>query len=270
MNPTDPTLTGELHLVHSGKLGDIIYAIPTMRELSRKHNARIILHLAQEPDPYWVMSAQDVDNIRPLLCELPYIAGVEFHESHEIPDLFKFGQEINPHGMNTFRCLNWEGMNLSQAQLRCFVLSLDAWREPWLNRREESGYFESHVVISRTLRYPVEKFPWKELAARYKDYILFLGQPHEWVQFKRDTGVDLVYWRGWDLREAKEVIGRSNLFIANQGCLSAIADGLGHRHILADYAQGCNWFPRSNKAHVNPSMGDEFPWDWVERAIAIK
>lgn len=102
--------------------------------------------------------------------------------------------------------------------------------DPWLTIE---GYpdLERRVVVSLTERWRNPHFPWKQITEIYGDAILFIGEPHEYALFCSAYGhVD--YRRTKDLLEAAKVIAGSWMFIGNQSCCFAIAEGLKHRRIL--------------------------------------
>lgn len=83
-----------LKISHFGKMGDMVYAMPTFRALARLHGP---IHLTTSP-LCWQMV--------PLLWEQPYIADVEIDDQHEYKmtnGLFNFWEYYKP----------GEGLNLS-------------------------------------------------------------------------------------------------------------------------------------------------------------
>ena len=83
------------------------------------------------------------------------------------------------------------------------------------------------VVINRTERYRNPFFPWKDIIDTYGDRLMFIGTKAEHNMFCVDFGnVDFEPTR--DMLDVAELIRGSLLFIGNQSCANAIAEGLKH------------------------------------------
>jgi hypothetical protein len=101
--------------------------------------------------------------------------------------------------------------------------------ESWL-QAEPSNETAGKVVINRTGRYRNPSFYWERLVRHYSHRLVFVGLPHEWREFCAHFGyVD--FRPTSNLLEVAELIAGSELFVGNQSCAYAIAEGLKHRTI---------------------------------------
>jgi len=101
---------------------------------------------------------------------------------------------------------------------------------PWLLNVEPSSRSKGRVVINRTGRYRNPVFPWTEVVAHFRNRLLFVGLKHEWREFIGHHGY-VGYQPTDNMLEVAQLIKGSDLFIGNQSCANAIAEGLKHNSI---------------------------------------
>lgn len=197
---------------HVGDCGDIIAALPVMRQLGGGEivigNGRI--GTIREP-----LKGARYDSIRPLLEAQPYIDSVSYEES----------PVGITHDFSRFRELNESlGENLSQWQARYFgIKNLDM--NPWLylpKKIKKTG----QVLFSRSSRYHNAEFPWKELLEKHKNNCGLVGFGIEIQEFQNEFGF-IKHIQTKNLLELAEAISGCELFIGNQSCPCWIAMGLG-------------------------------------------
>jgi len=222
---------------HAGDTGDIIASMPTIRALG---GGALLLHTAN-----WTreqMSDSKVESIRSLLITQPYIEDVRwlFHDDHPV--------DVN---LNDFRAAYFRDFkkpnfpkqrNLCEWILRTHGCDPDEQNKQWLHvephhvapvivNRTGAGRIASHV-------YRNNAFPWRRIVEKYRDAIAFVGTPAEYTDFVRQFGL-VLYHRTNTLRDLAEVIAGAELFIGNQSCAYAIAEGLKKPAIL----EVCPWLP---------------------------
>lgn len=86
---------------------------------------------------------------------------------------------------------------------------------------------KDRIIINRTDRYRNKFFPWNEIVQFYGKRLLFVGTPDEHEKFCNDFG-EVEYQKTKDMLDVAELINGSLLFIGNQSCANAIAEGLKH------------------------------------------
>lgn len=133
--------------------------------------------------------------------------------------------------------------------------------EPWLSVLPVMRS-QGRVIINRTIRYKNRHFPWSKIVQHYGDKIAFIGLPHEHAIFCNDFGpVEHIKTR--TMMEMAKLIAGSELFIGNQSCAFALAEGMKHTAIqeTARDIPDCI-FKRDNVQHVwdgscvLPAVGD--------------
>lgn len=115
---------------------------------------------------------------------------------------------------------------------------------PWLNVGEPKTV--APVIFSRASRYRNTFFPWKQLFERYGNNAVFVGLEEEHRMFCQEVG-RMPHFATADLLEAAKVIAGATLFIGNQSCPYAIAEGLKQNAILEVWREWPNCiYPRQN------------------------
>lgn len=224
---------------HSGDLGDVIYALPTVRELG---GGDIYL----TPDNRTPMATREKMNpgraelLRDLLLAQPYIRSVTYAD--EMPavdyDLNQMRMLLRKERLDMTR-----GFNLARIFLRAFGLPLHHDEESWLTVPAHR-LPDTPIVINRTLRYQDPEFRWKRLVDHFRGQCVFVGTKEEHDSFTRVAG-EIPYLPTANLFELAQVISGCQLFAGNQSCAFAIAEGLKKRSILEACPGGSNTiFPR--------------------------
>lgn len=218
----------------SGGLGDIIFALPTIRALGGgtlcicpSHFTGNALHSANT-----VASKEQMQNIVPLLMlGTNYVRHVEVSETEQEAryDLNRFREYAHLEGPPT----------IPEMILQTFGCDHNQVRERWLDikpRRVDMNM----VVIHRTLRYQTGNFPWRELADKYAPETHFVGSMEEWSCFCDEAGYVPLHHCP-TLLDMAEFIAGSKLFAGNQSVGQAIAEGLKHRYVLEGLQENCNF-----------------------------
>lgn len=239
----ESSIVNPLTFYHSGDLGDVIYSMATIRELGGG-----IVHLG--PDNRTTMPTREpmvpkrIQLIAPLLVAQPYVHGVEYRDSLSPQidyDLNQFRKEIIGSRGDIA-----PGMNLARCHLKHFGQPLEADEKPWLTVDDPVRLDGKSVVIARTARYHNPRFNWREIVRKYGSRAVFVGTENEWRSFCQEFGpVD--YHQTETLLDVARIIAGAKLFVGNQSCPYAIAEGLKQNAILevAPQAPNC-MFNRPN------------------------
>lgn len=224
---------------HSGDLGDIVYALPTVRAMG---GGRIVV----TPNGFTRvrMDANNYALIHDLLEYQSYI-----HKSEFTPDgvfnvdldrfrshwhlYHEFGKAIAAHVTDTFR-------------VERRVLD-----EPWLTAPiPVDPHLRVKVLFSRSLRYQNHNFPWKRIVQKYGKEAAFVGTKQEHEQFVASFGA-VDYLVTPTLLELAKAINLCHLFVGNQSCPYAIAEGLKVNTIQETFVPDPNCrFVRENARYV--------------------
>jgi hypothetical protein len=218
---------------HSGDLGDIVYSLPAIRAAGG--GTLYLFHNPQKPCTR--MTRERADLIRPLLLAQDYIDDVIFWEAANAKD----------HPLNQFRD-NMGGHTIADGHLLALGnRNLLERNRAWL--RVDDPREDFSVVFNRTSRYQNPDFPWKRVWEQYGSEAAFLGLRREYEDFCKQIG-EVAYLETADLLQAARVIAGSRLFVGNQSCPYAIAEGLKVNAILEvsnHYPNCC--FPRIGVLH---------------------
>jgi len=219
---------------HTGDLGDIIAALPTIRALGGGY---LILGNRHGRGGRELMTQARFDVIAPLLAAQSYIAGVELMDDApgkaEIPvthDFTRFREHAPPQSVREGRLLHGgAGYNLATWQASYFGLH-DVDLSPWLTVQKNEEAL-GKTIFARTERYHNPKFDWAGIVAKHWP-ALFVGLEEEWknfsVEFCRGIGIEVSYRPCGNLLEVAQLIAGSRLLVCNQTVTFWMAAGLGH------------------------------------------
>lgn len=208
---------------HSGDIGDIIAALPTVRALGEGDFVIFDRKTMQRES----MQGKRFDVLKPLLEAQPYIRSVQWSD-YPIE---------TPYDFSTFRHDFRPNENLADWQAR--HLQVEISHAPWLTARRSERSI-GKTVIARSFRYQNRDFPWKRLVAQYNREVLFVGLPEEHKAFQISNGCIVEYCPTADLLELAEIINGADRFIGNQSCPFWIAAGLGVTLMQEVWPQGPN------------------------------
>ncbi len=206
---------------HSGDMGDIIYALPTIKAVGGG-----TLYLYFQPGKTWHgMDAGKAASLRSRLILQPYIKGVIFCPEGRPP--------LAPdHNLNGFRDHGRPGRNLADMHLATHGLGPEGRCAPWLEVDRPAT--EAAVVFARSARCRNHDFPWRRVWETYRRVATFVGTAEEHQDFCSSIG-SVPRIPTANLLEVARVIAGSQLFVGNQSCPAAIAEGLKHPMILEVY-----------------------------------
>ena len=225
-------------LYHSGNLGDIIYSLPALKVLGYGiYYFGTETRLSPKPDLREAMSPKLVKSMAPLLLSQSYVKAVYFTENMPV---------VN-YDVNLFRNYAAPGKNLVAQSLDACCLHAETFfddRVPWLD--VDPIVLKRSVVVHRSHRWRNPYFPWQEVFKRFSRQMIFVGTPEEYFSFVSDLG-EVPYAQTSNLLELARVIAGCQLFIGNQSCPYAIAEGLKVNTLQETYPQLANClFKRPN------------------------
>ncbi len=222
----------EISFMHSGHSGDIINALPVIKELSRTHKCNLFINInkplntiyKKHPGEKVYISDKILKMLIPLLKSQTYLNKVEEYKSQDI--------DIN---LDIFRELP---INISFDNLRYSfqITGIQPNIEmPYLNVGEHKELIKK-IVIQRTFRYRNQFINYKFLN-NYND-IFFVGTLSEYEDLKKDVK-NLHYYECKNFLEMAEIIKSCKFFIGNSSVGFPIAEALKVPRLL----EACPYFP---------------------------
>lgn len=216
-----------MKFLHSGNLGDIVYAMPTIQALckARKEKAEIYLKPFVKASYYpgafhpcgpYRMTADGIKFIIPLLEAQEYVEKATGWAGEKI--------DVNLDDMRELK-IDFGRGHIPRWYFLLSAISADL-SQPWL---KSSALMTRNVVINRSLRYRNNTLDYNFLK-NYKP-VHFVGLEEEYVILKRDIP-DLEWVQTKTAQELAEVIYSAKLFIGNQSFPFSVAEGLKVKRIL--------------------------------------
>jgi hypothetical protein len=230
---------------HTGKLGDIIYSLPSIQAVG---GGKLILNISKE----------EYEVIKDLLAIQPYISSVELYtpdKNYEyFTDLSRF--RINPK-LGKIHIVHAHAIVLS------IKTTIYPFFSPWLKvipNLVVEKVIEPFAVISVTDRYRDKFFNWKKeinwlkkkmIMGEIKN-IYFMGLEEEYKSsiFQNSS---ITYLKVDNLSDAAFIISKAKYFSSNQNALLAIRQGLGlsYRMEQSPNHSDCNQYS-SRETILNP------------------
>ena len=214
-----------------GDSGDVTYSLPAVRALGG--------------GSYY---AVDRPGCRPFICRIPLLK--RLLESQEYMEgLLPFSGEKIDYDFTSFRDGGFPyGKTLAELHGGWVGAKGVDTKTAWL-KAPPSKETRKKIIISRTGRYQNQWFPWKKLVNIFGTHMMFVGLPDEHSRFCAEFGY-VPYLRTEDFYDVACAIAGAEMFIGNQSCPNAIAEGLKTRSIL----EVCLWvpdclYPRPNATH---------------------
>lgn len=198
-----------VELYHSGDLGDVVYAIPAIRRLANP------AHLTLYPAPGVTRQLMDEQNASMLI---PLLNAQHGLSGGWKPTYGSEGLRVDFGVRRFYR----DGYNL--ADIHSNWVGHDHWDRalPWLTATPmKHGY---RIAVSRSTRYRNHAFDWPNLYRQFKGRAVFLGTKSEHEDFAQIGPID--YLPTPSLLELAEAMMGCDLFIGNQSCPRAVAEGL--------------------------------------------
>lgn len=245
---------------HSGNLGDIIYALPTIIALDGG-----VLYLATgdykpsirsdapKPSPFSYISA--IQMIA-LLKNQPYLKDVKIYSGESVDyDLDQFREHAFSDGF-----LSED--HLAEWHLKIFDVHFDLCNR-WLYNISPTHI--NDIIITYSLRSVdnAKLFNWKVLGD-YESKCSFIGFKDEYFEFKKRTGLNIEYWQVNNILEMAQAIKGSKLLVSNQTLGFALAEAMKHPRILdvlyfksnslpqlRNLPQSCNGHTKINKKIID-------------------
>lgn len=241
---------------HSGMQGDLIYALPAIKELCRKagFNAHIYIFL----DRTWEMFADDTrpekglitrqnyEMLKPLLMALPFIDEVSEWKGESIHydlDVVKYrGKEI---GMPHSHISRWYGYVYPEAQSDLSQRVIDLHDlEGYQFETKDPDYDFSHlsnaIIVNRTFRNTNPYINY--LFLNQYENVWFTGLLTEYEVFRQQVP-GAKYLHVDDFLELAIAIGNCKLFIGNQSFCFSIAEQMKVPRLLEAYSEATNVIP---------------------------
>jgi hypothetical protein len=220
-----------------GDLGDVIYLLPCMQLMPSPSILYLRDGLRLE-DPF----TAKLPILAPLLLAQSYVAAVKPWNGEPIDYDASFFRDAGlPFGITLAQLqANWLGLN-------------PTFSRPWIQVEPRR---EAAIIVHRSPRYQNCFIPWKELVAEFGSDMLMIGTPDEHKDFVERFG-HIPHRPTKNLLEAAQLIKGSELFLGNQSCPYAIAEGLKHNSIQeTSVATPDCIFPRPNAIYCHDGALD--------------
>ena len=226
----------EINLSHSGHLGDLIYALPIIKELSKTKTCNLIVKVNQpyngkyfkHPSGNIMISERSFNMLLPLLKEQSYLNSVTVYTNQSIDVDLDFFRALPI--SNQFHSFRWY-YHLVGKQADMTL--------PYLDVKPHST-IKDKIVIVRTFRARNVFIDYSFL--KHYDNLLFLGTKDEYEDLKQSVP-NLEFYDVKDFLELAQIIKSCKFYLSNQTFAYAIAEGLKVPRLLEAYPDYPVMFP---------------------------
>lgn len=226
----------EINLSHSGHLGDLIYALPIIKELSKTKKCNLIVKVNQpyngqyfkHPSGNIMISERSFNMLLPLLKEQSYLNSVTVYTNQTIDVDLDFFRVLPI--SNQFHSFRWY-YHLVGKQADMTL--------PYLEVKPHKT-IKDKIVIVRTFRARNVFIDYSFL--KHYDNLLFLGTKDEYEDLKQSVP-NLEFYDVKDFLELAQIIKSCKFYLSNQTFAYAIAEGLKVPRLLEAYPDYPVMFP---------------------------
>ena len=215
-----------LNFKHSGHMGDLMYALPTIKKIAETKTCNLFINLDVPFNGYYhkhpsgskLMTKRSYEMLLPLLKKQSYLSKIEIYMNQPIDvdlDLFR---ELPC--SNHFHSCRW------YFQLTGIQADLSI---PYLEDIEPHERIKNKIVLVRTQRAQNPYLDYSFL--KEENDLLFLGTKNEYEVMKQ-TLPNLEFYDTKDFLELAQIIKGCKFYISNQTFAYSIAEGLKVNRIL--------------------------------------
>ena len=213
-----------LNFLHSGHLGDLIYALPLIKEISKTKKCNLFIELNKKNTVYYhnhpsgdVINKKSFDLLSPLLNSQEYLNSISLFNNQNIDVDLNFFREmpfnIIFHSIRWYSHLTGVPINMNEKFLNVNILD----------------NFKDKIAIVRSHRYRNDFINYKFLSKSKN--LIFLGLKDEYLDLKKEIQ-NLEFYDCKDFLEMAELINSCKFFIGNLGFAFSIAEGIKKPRLL--------------------------------------
>ena len=216
----------ELSFLHSGRIGDLIYSLATIKELSKSHKCKLYVQIEKLDDTSRkvFISKRSGDMLLPLLRNQDFLNTVNIYKNEKI--------DIN---LNLFRDIP---INRSFFEPRWFshICGVNLNVENTFLSVKPHDSIKNKIIVGRSPRYRNAYLNYKFL--KNEKNLLCIGLKDEFLDLKKEIN-NLEFHDCKDFLEMAMIIKSSKFFIGNSSLAFPIAEAVKVPRLL----EACPYFP---------------------------
>jgi len=203
----------ELSFLHSGRIGDLIYSLATIKELSKSHKCKLYVQI-EKPDGSsrkFFINKRNGEQLLPLLRNQDFLETVNFYKDEKI--------DIN---LNLFRDIP---INHCFFEPRWFshICGVNINVENTYLSVKPHNSIKNKIIVGRSPRYRNAYLNYKFL--KNEKNLLCIGLKDEFQDSKKEIN-NLEFHDCKDFLEMAEIIKASKFFVGNMSFQYVISDAL--------------------------------------------
>jgi hypothetical protein len=231
----------EISFLHSGHLGDILYSLPVIKELSKskkcnlyiEKNCKIGSFYFKHPGKDFFLNKKMTDMLIPLLKNQPYLNKVDIYNKQNI--------DIN---LNIFRKLPFNLTFTSRVFFQVTGIHADLKQKYIFSKKKK--IYNNKIILLRSFRYRNYLINYDFL--KNSNNIIFIGLYDEYLNMKKIIK-KLIFYKCKNFLDMAEIINSCKFFIGNQSFGYALAEGLKVPRLLESYPDANYVYPYGKRAY---------------------
>jgi ADP-heptose:LPS heptosyltransferase len=210
-----------VNFLHSGKLGDIIWALPAIKHLGGGTLYLRINEIDHGPNEI-KLTEEGAQSISALLKTQPYIHDVKIHTDEKID-----------YDLNLFRRFIFAVPEITIAESVFMGLGIrgnheEKLDEPWILVDKDTNVLNK-IVISRTNRYrnsEINPFYLKLKDRNISKHGIFVGSIEEYEKFEEVYRTGIEYYPTPTILDLARVIAASKFYVGNENLANALNESM--------------------------------------------
>ena len=207
----------EISFLHSGRSGDLIYSLPTIKELAKTHECKLYIQIDKPTlDQYDFTRKVFIDKrlgnlILPLLKNQDFLKEVSIYKNEEIDVNFDLFRDI-PINLSFYSSRWFSHLTGANINIEKSFLSAKA-----------HNTIKNKIIIGRSPRYRNGYLNYKFL--KNTKNLLCIGLQEEFEDLKKEVE-NLEFYNCKDFLEMAEILKASKFYIGNMSLQYIISEGL--------------------------------------------
>jgi hypothetical protein len=200
---------------HFGKLGDIIFSLPSVERLGGG-----VIYL----NPWPFLDANAVNSIIPLLKNQDYIEDVRIYNGEDVD--YDLNSYLFPKFLIETRQIGTPPMTIVDYMLLSFGLKGIDHSKRWVKPVPPIHLGDRDIAVHLSPRYLNDRVVWGDILRPVADRVFFVGLRSEWVDFCRYSGMKLPYVPTNDFLELQGILEGATRMYCGAGGPHALAEAI--------------------------------------------
>lgn len=256
-------------MIHAGNTGDVIAALPAMRQFYRKHGVKPTLYLVRDhPAKYYEgavhpvkddnggyvsLNGDMISKLIPLLSIQPYLKEVKEVHINDVVFAEAYAETRDGNKYINLSLIRDVFCNIPKGDIRRWYfmvfpdLTCDLGEQYLHIPDAEKDWAKNKVIICRTERYTNHMIDYSFLK-EYQDDLIFAGTMREYNNFCMANDLEIPKLADTNFLELAQALKQSKGLVSNQTMIFQIAEAMKIPRVVEICAEAPNVIPTGEQA----------------------